>query len=55
MNTAAKCRIEKEKHPERFCGVRSCLWRVKTQAGYNPCRKHTPAEKPTTTEEAKNG
>ncbi len=40
MHTAAKVRIEKEKHPERFCPVPSCLWRVKTAVGDNPCQKH---------------
>lgn len=40
MNTAAKVRLEKDRHPERFCAVKSCLWRIHTSKGPNPCRKH---------------
>jgi hypothetical protein len=40
MNTAAKVRTEKEQHPERFCRVRNCLWRIVTPRGENPCHKH---------------
>lgn len=41
MNPAAKCREEKEAHPERFCQVRACLWRVLHRDGrVTPCRKH---------------
>lgn len=28
MNPAAATRLEKEKHPERFCPSKGCLWRV---------------------------
>lgn len=40
MNVAQKIRIEKEKHPERFCSVKACLWRILTNKGPNPCRNH---------------
>jgi len=44
-SVAAKVRQEKEAHPERFCEVRGCLWRVKHHAGPDtPCRKHPKAE-----------
>lgn len=28
MNIQAKVALDKEKHPERFCPVKRCLWRV---------------------------
>lgn len=28
MNIQAKIAIDKEKHPERFCKAKRCLWRV---------------------------
>ena len=28
MNIQAKVALDKEKHPERFCPVHRCLWRV---------------------------
>lgn len=28
MNVQAKVALDKEKHPERFCPVRHCLWRM---------------------------
>jgi hypothetical protein len=28
MNTQAKIAVDKQKHPERFCPVLRCLWRV---------------------------
>jgi len=28
MNIQAKVAIDKQKHPERFCPVRRCLWRT---------------------------
>ena len=39
---AYRARLEKEKHPETFCPVRGCLWRVKHPRGGpdTPCRKH---------------
>jgi predicted Zn-ribbon and HTH transcriptional regulator len=41
MNPAQKCREEKELHPERFCPVRGCLWRVRHRDGREtPCQKH---------------
>ena len=51
MNTAAKVRIEKDKHPERFCAVRDCLWRIQTAVGPNPCRKH-PVTNPNQSQES---
>ena len=41
MRIAAKVRHEKDAHPERFCAVPRCLWRV-SHAGRpdTPCRKH---------------
>lgn len=41
MNPAQATRLEKEKHPERFCP--KCLWRIVTTKGPNPCRKHPNA------------
>lgn len=41
MNPAARCRLEKEAWPDRFCPTRGCLWRVKHLHGPDtPCRKH---------------
>lgn len=41
MHPAQACRIEKEKHPERFCLAPRCLWRVKYPDGPDrPCLKH---------------
>ncbi len=28
MNIQAKVAVEKEKHPERFCPVKRCLWKT---------------------------
>jgi hypothetical protein len=42
VNVAAKCRIEKDAFPERYCP--KCLWRVATRAGRKPCPKHMQAE-----------
>lgn len=28
MNIQAKVALDKEKHPERFCKVHRCLWRI---------------------------
>jgi len=28
MNVQAKVALDKEKHPERFCPVKRCLWKV---------------------------
>jgi hypothetical protein len=39
-SVAAKVRKEKEAHPERFCPVRNCLWKIVTPWGASPCRKH---------------
>ena len=42
MRIAAKVRLEKETHPERFCADRACLWRVKRRdAPDTPCPKHS--------------
>ena len=48
MNTAQKVRIDKEKHPERFCSNHHCLWRTakldratqKYVLNANPCKRH---------------
>lgn len=43
MNPAQATRLEKEKHPERFCGNSRCLWRRKHLNGSDsPCPKHGP-------------
>lgn len=44
MRIAAKVRLEKEQHPERFCRDPRCLWRVH-HAGRpdTPCPKHPGA------------
>lgn len=34
---AQRSRLAKEKHPERYCRARGCLWR--TNPG-TPCRNH---------------
>ncbi len=45
-SVAASVRNSKEKYPEQFCKVQSCLWRTskkvdgKIQLNANPCRKH---------------
>ena len=41
-SVAYRARLEKEKHPEDYCAVRGCLWRVKHPHGRpdTPCRKH---------------
>lgn len=46
MRIAAKVRLEKEAHPERFCRVKSCLWRVVTSRGPNPCQTHPVDDRP---------
>jgi hypothetical protein len=57
MNIQAKVALDKEKHPERFCKVSRCLWRVlvchpmtremvpalNCEGGY--CPRHIPASK----------
>jgi hypothetical protein len=47
MNPAAKVRIEKAEHPERFCSEKNCLWRVVTRGGVKPCRNHPATQPPT--------
>ena len=39
---AESCRIEKANHPERFCAVRYCLWRVRHADGSwkSECKRH---------------
>ncbi len=41
-SVAKAVRLDKEAHPERYCPVRNCLWRVLTRDGQydRPCRKH---------------
>lgn len=36
-STAARVRETKEKHPERFCANKTCLWNISTG---KPCPKH---------------
>ena len=36
---AAKVREQKEKHPERYCSARGCLWAVRS----GKCPKHPHA------------
>ena len=47
MNTAARVREEKERHPERFCADPRCLWRVETHelVAWKPLRWR-PVRKP---------
>lgn len=47
MNTAARVRMNKEKHPENYCPVAGCLWRTRSFLGnqgsmyiVKPCGKH---------------
>jgi hypothetical protein len=57
---AKSVREDKEAHPERYCSLRSCLWKtavVGPDGGYilnaDPCRKHpvaTPSSKEITPE-----
>ena len=49
MTTNVKVAIEKQKHPERFCPVKRCLWRTtklnhQTQKheGGGYCPRHKP-------------
>lgn len=35
-SVAASVRRNKEDHPERYCHVPACLWRINS----GPCRKH---------------
>ena len=44
-STARNTRLKKAEHPERFCSVPSCLWRIVTRLGPNPCRKHPEVSK----------
>lgn len=48
-NVAQAVRLDKEAHPERYCPVRRCLWRVLGRDGefLGPCGKHgLPTEPP---------
>lgn len=46
-NIAASVREDKELHPENYCRVPRCLWRIKSRRGDSPCRNHPlPAEVP---------
>jgi hypothetical protein len=36
-SVAARVRLEKESHPERFCSERACLWRTTAR----PCPRHS--------------
>lgn len=40
MNVAKSERLAKDRRPELFCAVPSCLWRVVTSTGIKPCEKH---------------
>lgn len=39
-STAARVREAKERRPQDFCRVPSCLWRTVTATGSKPCKKH---------------
>lgn len=39
VSTAKKIREAKEKHPERYCSAKGCLWNTTT----GQCRKHPNA------------
>jgi len=41
---AMNVRLNKEKHPEKYCHDSRCLWRTETRQGFKPCPKH-PAPK----------
>lgn len=45
VNTAGMVRQSKERHPEQFCAVPRCLWRIKGHDGSSrtPCAKHPRA------------
>lgn len=48
MNTAARVRLDKEAHPEKYCRVPRCLWRTIVFNGgtapiIKPCRNHPHA------------
>lgn len=44
MNPAQHSRLEKEAHPELYCSVKACLWKiVKRDGTLDPCRKHPKA------------
>jgi hypothetical protein len=45
VRIAAKVRLEKEQHPERFCSEPKCLWRIWTRDGAKPCANHMGAGK----------
>lgn len=38
-SVAKSVRLQKEKHPERYCSAKNCLWR--TEGGTKPCPKHS--------------
>jgi hypothetical protein len=38
MNIQAKVALDKERHPERYCPARRCLWRT----GGGHCPRHDP-------------
>jgi hypothetical protein len=41
VRIAAKVAAEKAEHPERFCSVPRCLWRIRSRLfGETPCRLH---------------
>lgn len=55
MNPAQATRIEKEKHPERFCPDKKCLWRIRRLCMTpleSPCPKHMKAKPASLNEEA---
>lgn len=52
MNPAKSARLAKEAHPERYCHVKNCLWRVYPD---KPCGKHgTPVVRDDDIEEGVN-
>ena len=40
MNIQAKVALDKERHPERYCPTRRCLWRT----GGGHCPRHVPTD-----------
>ena len=40
-NVARKIREAKQNTPQNFCSYNTCLWRIRTRKGINPCPKHS--------------
>lgn len=50
-STQVKVALDKSRHPENYCPVKGCLWRVRHLHGFpdTPCKRHPP--KPQLSEE----